>query len=101
MIRYIASCSCGKDSVAMVLTLIEKEYPLDCVVFLDTGKEFNAIYKVWDKLTKILDKKGVRYERIKPYNTFDYYFSEHEVKTRNGTYKKRLQLVRKIGRAHV
>lgn len=43
MIRYIASCSCGKDSVAMVLTLIEKEYPLDCVVFLDTGKEFNAI----------------------------------------------------------
>ena len=88
MIRYIASCSCGKDSVAMVLTLIEKEYPLDCVVFLDTGKEFNAIYKVWDKLTKILDKKGVRYERIKPYNSFDYYFSEHEVKTRNGTYKK-------------
>ena len=53
MIRYIASCSCGKDSVAMVLTLIEKQYPLDCVVFLDTGKEFQAIYNVWDKLTKI------------------------------------------------
>lgn len=88
MIRYIASCSCGKDSVAMVLTLIEKQYPLDCVVFLDTGKEFQAIYNVWDKLTKILDKKGVRYERIKPYNTFDYYFSEHEVKTRDGSYKK-------------
>ena len=87
MIRYIASCSCGKDSVAMVLTLIEKEYPLDCVVFLDTGKEFQAIYKVWDQLAKILDKHCIRHVRLKPYNTFDYYFSEHEVNTRSGESK--------------
>ena len=27
--KYIASCSFGKDSLAMVLFLIEKQYPLD------------------------------------------------------------------------
>ncbi len=63
MIRYIASCSCGKDSVAMVLTLIEKEYPLDCVVFLDTGKEFQAIYQhlpeYWQKLRDMQDKTAI------------------------------------------
>ena len=37
--KYVASCSGGKDSVAMVLGLIEKEWPLDCVVFCDLGKE--------------------------------------------------------------
>lgn len=32
-VRYIASCSFGKDSLAMVLLLIQKKYPLDEVVF--------------------------------------------------------------------
>jgi len=35
--KYVASCSCGKDSLAMVLTLIEKKYPLDYVIFVDLG----------------------------------------------------------------
>lgn len=43
--KYIASCSCGKDSLAMVLMLIEKQYPLDYVLFFDAGKEFKSIYK--------------------------------------------------------
>ena len=43
--KYIASCSCGKDSIAMVLTIIEKKFPLDYVIFFDTGKEFKSIYK--------------------------------------------------------
>lgn len=32
-VKYIASCSFGKDSFAMVLMLIEKEYPLDEIVY--------------------------------------------------------------------
>lgn len=32
--KYIASVSFGKDSLAMLLMLIEKQYPLDEVVFL-------------------------------------------------------------------
>ena len=42
--KYIASCSFGKDSLAMVLLLIEKGYPLDEVIFYDTEMEFQAIY---------------------------------------------------------
>ena len=52
MIKYIASCSFGKDSLAMVLLLIKKNYPLDEVVFYDTGMEFDAIYKNEKKLKK-------------------------------------------------
>lgn len=86
--KYVASCSCGKDSLAMVLTLIEKECPLDCVIFVDLGKEFNSIYDTWDKLTSILDKHNIKYKRLTLNYSFDYYFSEHEVKTRNNSYKK-------------
>lgn len=55
--KYIASCSFGKDSLAMVLLLIEKGYPLDEVIFYDTEMEFQAIYYNRDKLSKILDEK--------------------------------------------
>lgn len=41
---HIASVSWGKDSLAMLLMLIAKGYPLNEVVFYDTGMEFEAIY---------------------------------------------------------
>lgn len=85
--KYIASCSCGKDSLAMVLMLIEKQYPLDYVLFFDAGKEFKSIYKNWEKLTKILDKHKIAYRRLTPPKSFDYYFCEHAVKTRSGELK--------------
>lgn len=46
---YIASFSGGKDSIAMVLRLIEENKPLDRVVFIDTELEFgeqNNIIKI-------------------------------------------------------
>lgn len=49
--KYIASCSFGKDSLAMVLMLIERGLPLDEVVFYDTGMEFQAIYDLRDAIT--------------------------------------------------
>lgn len=86
--KYIASCSCGKDSLAMVLMLIEKQFPLDYVLFFDAGKEFESIYRNWEKLTKILDKHGIGYQTLKPPKSFDYYFSEHVVNCRDGSTKK-------------
>lgn len=79
--KYVASCSCGKDSLAMILTLIEKEYPLDYVIFFDAGKEFESIYRNWDKLCLLLDKQNIKHIVLKPNNTFDYYFSKHITKT--------------------
>ena len=56
---YIASCSFGKDSLAMVLRLIEENKPLDEVVFYDTGMEFQAIYNVRDRLLPLLAENYV------------------------------------------
>lgn len=42
--RYIASCSCGKDSLAMVYKIIEQQLPLNEIVFYDTGMELSLIH---------------------------------------------------------
>lgn len=85
--KYVASCSCGKDSLAMVLTLIEKKAPLDCVVFFDAGKEFDSVYRNWVKLKIILAENYIEAVTLTPNKPFDYYFSEHKVKTRDGSAK--------------
>ena len=70
--RHIASVSFGKDSLAMVLMLIEKKMPLDEVIFYDTGMEFQAIYNVRDKLLPILNANGIQYTELKPKEPFLY-----------------------------
>lgn len=65
--RYrIASVSWGKDSLAMLLKLIEFGYPLDEVVFFDTGFEFDAIYDVRDQTLPLLKEYGIEYTELKP-----------------------------------
>lgn len=59
--RYIASVSFGKDSLAMVLLILERGLPLDEVVFYDTGMEFKAIYDTRDRVLPILYDHGVKY----------------------------------------
>ena len=58
---HIASVSWGKDSLAMLLTLIAKGYPLDEVVFYDTGMEFQAIYDTRDLMLPRLERLGIKY----------------------------------------
>lgn len=55
---HIASVSWGKDSLAMLLTLIAKGYPLNEVVFYDTGMEFEAIYHTRDQMLPRLEQLG-------------------------------------------
>ena len=50
----------------MLLRLLEEEWPLDEVVFYDTGMEFRAIYDIRDRLVPILKEKGVRYTELHP-----------------------------------
>lgn len=52
----VASLSCGKDSVAMVLRLIEEGWPLTHVIFFDTGMEFSCIYDVLEEVKRRLPK---------------------------------------------
>ena len=64
--RYIASVSFGKDSLAMVLLILERGLPLDEVVFYDTGMEFKAIYDTRDRVLPILYDHGVNYSELRP-----------------------------------
>ena len=55
-VPHILSFSGGKDSTALLFMLLEKGYPLDRVICVDTTKEFPGMYdhirKVQDKLVK-------------------------------------------------
>lgn len=70
MPRHLASVSFGKDSLAMVLLIIEKGLPLDEVVFYDTGMEFQAIYDTRDRVLPILAAHGVEYTELHPPRPF-------------------------------
>ena len=83
--KYIASISFGKDSLAMLLMLIEKNYPLDEVVYFDTGMEFQAIYNIRDKIKPLLESKGIKYTELKPKCEFYYKMFDKSVKSKNGT----------------
>lgn len=88
MTKYIASCSFGKDSLAMLLLILEKNKPLDEVIFYDTGMEFQAIYNIRDTVVRLLKEKGIKYTELKPKFPFEYVMFEKPVKHRNGTISK-------------
>ena len=68
--KFIASCSFGKDSLAMVLRLLEEGRPLDEVIFFDTGMEFDSIYRNRDRIKEVLFDKHIRYTELKSKYSF-------------------------------
>lgn len=84
-VKYIASCSFGKDSLAMVLILIEKGYPLDEVIFYDTGMEFQAIYNNCKKLSIILQNKNIQFSILQDEQSFSFKAFNKEVHKKDGT----------------
>ena len=75
--RHIVSLSGGKDSTAMLLRMIEEQYPIDEILFCDTGMEFPDLYA---HLNLVEQKTGYKITRLKSPLGFDYYFSEHTPK---------------------
>ena len=59
--KFIASVSFGKDSLAMLLKLLELGYPLDEVVYFDIGVEFDSIRYNAEKMGKILTDKKISF----------------------------------------
>lgn len=80
--KHYASVSFGKDSLAMLFMLIEKAYPIDEVVFYDTGMEFEAIYKTRDKVLPELSILGIKYTELHPEKPFLWTMFEKPVKKR-------------------
>jgi len=81
-VKYIASVSFGKDSLAMLLMLIEKNYPLDYVVFYDTGMEFDSIYHIRDEIKSKLKELNIEYVELHPQEPFWISMLIREVKYR-------------------
>lgn len=81
--KYIASCSFGKDSLAMVLRILEEKLPLDEVVFYDTGMEFDSIYNNRDKMKKILSENNIPFNQLTSKNHFLFDMFIRPVKYRN------------------
>ncbi len=77
--KYIASVSFGKDSLAMLLRIMEEKLPLDIVVFYNTGMEFEAIYHIRDEITPLLSKHGVEFVELQPAEPFLYSMLERKV----------------------
>lgn len=86
--KFIASCSFGKDSLALVLGLMERNMPLDEVIFFDTGMEFEAIYNLRDKVKEVLKSKNIKFTVLKDKNSFEYNAFERIVHKKNGTIHK-------------
>lgn len=80
MKKHIASVSFGKDSLAMLLRLLEENKPLDEVVFYDTGMEFNAIYNIRDKVIEMLKERNIKFTELKPKCNFEYCMFDKPVK---------------------
>jgi len=68
--KYYASVSFGKDSLAMLFMLIDKGYQLDEVVFYDTGMEFQAIYNTRDAVLPILKNLALNIQNCIRSNLF-------------------------------
>ena len=85
--KYIASVSFGKDSLAMLLRLIAENYPLDAVVFYDTGMEFQAIYDNRDKAAVLLQNQGITFVELHPSKPFLWDMLERPDNTRDGSTK--------------
>lgn len=66
----VANLSGGKDSVAMVLKLIEERWPLTHIIFFDGGMEFESLYKVVEQIEKLANKRGICFVRIQPKCSF-------------------------------
>jgi 3'-phosphoadenosine 5'-phosphosulfate sulfotransferase (PAPS reductase)/FAD synthetase len=72
MQRHIVSFSGGKDSTAMLLLMLEKGWPIDRIIFVDTTKEFPQMYKHIDQVQRLCP---IPIERVAI--DYDYWFSEH------------------------
>jgi len=70
--KYIATISGGKDSVAMCDLLLKNGYPIDYILFNDTGLEFKEMYKYIDKVESYFKERyNKEIIRTKPKKTFE------------------------------
>ncbi len=88
--RFVASFSGGKDSTAMVLRLIEEGWPLDEIVFFDTGLEFPQMYEHIEQVERYI---GLKITRLHPPQSFLYWMFEREIVANKGPNKGKVHRI--------
>ena len=78
--KHIVSLSGGKDSTAMLLRMLEEGWPVDIILFCDTGLEFEGMYQHIEKLEAYI---GIPITRLQSEKPFEYFFLEHSPKRKN------------------
>ena len=79
MRKNIVSFSGGKDSTAMLLMMLERDVPVDEIVFVDTTKEFPEMHEHIRAVESFINRK-ITILKI----DFDYWFSDHvKIKGKN------------------
>ena len=76
--KHIVSFSGGKDSTAMLLKMIELNYKIDEIIFIDTGVEFPEMYKHIHDIENYINRPITI---LKSDKSFEYYMFDH-IKTR-------------------
>ena len=82
---YIASVSCGNDSMAMVQELVRRKYPLDEIVFYSNGMDFDCIYNVWEWVKRQYEPLGIKCTMLQPDYDFEDKMFNILVKNRDGS----------------
>lgn len=77
---HVVSFSGGKDSTAMLLRMIEENYPIDIILFCDTGLEFPEMEEHIDKVEKYI---GRPITRLKAEKDFMYWATEYTRKIKS------------------
>jgi len=83
--KHIVSLSGGKDSTAMLLRLLEENYPVDLILYCDTGLEFPEMYDHLRRLEEYIHRPIVR---LYPPHRFEYFFYEYSPERKNPALSK-------------
>ncbi|MCI8524734.1 MAG: phosphoadenosine phosphosulfate reductase family protein [Oscillospiraceae bacterium] len=83
------SCSGGKDSTAMLLLMLEKGLPIDCVLYADTGMEFPEMQVHMAKLDDLLyQERGIHITTLRHPHGFEWMMFDRQLQRKDAIAKR-------------
>lgn len=86
--KYICSCSFGRDSLAMLLRIIEEGLPLDGVLYVELGPEFDCVKELALRMGGYLAERNIPFEILRPEIPFEEMMTNMTVSKRDGSIQR-------------